>query len=381
MLKHHGIYRKELELWEATALLVPIGAGILGIPYAVSQVGLFVGLIYIFTLGALMMGLNLLVGEVMVRTKGNLQLVGLANKYLGKGGEVLMSILAYLMLFGALVVYIIGIGESLAAVFPGSAFIWSFVFFIINTILVATGLRTIKKAELLLIAAVLLVVIGIAAISAPHITVAHYTYTNLAALLLPYGIVLFAFHSTTSVPEAHSLLLHKPKKFKKAIIFSTCIGAFIYTLFAIAVVGVTGPSTTQIATIGLGESIGPVMIVIGNIFAVLAMATSSLMVGVSLRDSFIWDLHMPKWISTSLVCGVPFIIFLLGLRQFIAAIDIVGGVFGSIELVLLILIYWRAKHLGDLPVGKYRLHHTALLAALLFAAFAVGAIYSVIKLF
>jgi len=123
------------------------------------------------------------------------------------------------------------------------------------------------------------------------------------------------------------------------------------------------------------------MVWVGNIFAVFAMGASFLMVGVALRDSFVWDFKFPKGIASFFVCGVPIVIFLLGLRQFIAAVDIVGGVFGSIELLLLVLIYWRAKSLGDLPVGKYKLHHTALLAALLFLAFSFGAIYSVVKLF
>ncbi len=379
--KHHGIFRGDLTLWEATALLVPIGAGVLGIPYAVAQVGLIVGLFYIVILGFLMMGMNLLVGEVLVRTKGEKQLVGLAKKYLGNGGEVLMSLISYLMLFGALVVYIIGVGESLAVLFRGGAFFWSIVFSIIGSVLIFVGLRTIKKVELFLILSVLLVVFVIAIFSAPHVVVEHVRYTNFASLLFPYGVILFAFHGTTSVPEAHSLLLHKPELFKKALIYSILVGILIYIIFASVVVGVTGLNTTQIATIGLGNAVGPVMVWVGNLFAVLAMGSSFLMVGVALRDSFVWDLKFPKGIASAFVCGVPIIIFLLGLRQFIAAVDIVGGVFGSIELLLLLLIYWRAKSLGDLPTGKYSLHHTALLAALLFLAFSVGAAYSVVKLF
>jgi hypothetical protein len=61
--------------------------------------------------------------------------------------------------------------------------------------------------------------------------------------------------------------------------------------------------------------------------------------------------------------------------------DFVGGVFISLTMFLVILIYWRAKQKGDLPVGKYRLHHTTLLIALLVLALTGGALYSIIKLF
>ena len=52
----------------------------------------------------LLMALNLLVGEVVARTTGEFQLVGLARKYLGKWGGYFMTVLNYLMAFGILVV-------------------------------------------------------------------------------------------------------------------------------------------------------------------------------------------------------------------------------------------------------------------------------------
>ena len=74
-------------------------------------------------------------------------------------------------------------------------------------------------------------------------------------------------------------------------------------------------------------------------------------------------------------------IFLLGVRHFIVAIDIVGGVFISLEMLLMLLIYWRAKQRKDWEPGKYRLHHTTFLAIVLLLALSIGAVYSVIKLF
>ena len=78
---------------------------------------------------------------------------------------------------------------------------------------------------------------------------------------------------------------------------------------------------------------------------------------------------------------MPFVIFLLGVRHFIAAIDVIGGVFVSLEMLLLLLIYWRAKQLGHWQPGKYRLHHTALIGATLLLALLIGVVYSVGKLF
>ena len=67
-----GIFRKRLTLFQSVALITggTIGAGVLSIPYAVSKVGLTIGLFYIVSLGLLMIGLNLLLGEVVSETKG-----------------------------------------------------------------------------------------------------------------------------------------------------------------------------------------------------------------------------------------------------------------------------------------------------------------------
>ncbi|MBT3419335.1 MAG: hypothetical protein HN726_00475 [Candidatus Magasanikbacteria bacterium] len=382
-VKHHGIFRRHMSFWQAVTFITSgtIGAGVLGIPYAVAKVGIPLGLLYIVVIGLLMIGLNLMVGEIAVRTKSKLQLVGFAKKYLGGVGEVLMTVLVYIMLFGVLMVYIIGEGETLSALLGGSAIVWSTLFFICGSLLIYIGLRTIKTVEFILSIGILVVVMLVAAFSAPHIQMGHIGYTNLINVFVPYGVLLFAFHGTTAIPETYALVKEKRNVFKKAIIVGGIINIIIYALFAVVVVGVTGMSSTEIATIGLGEAIGPVMFVLGNIFAILAMGTSFIMAGLALRDSMQWDFKIGHTTATALVCIVPFIFFLAGLRGFITAIDIVGGVFMSLEMLLVILIYYQAKKQGD--VGKKSLHlkFTTPIAVLLVVALTIGAAYSVWQIF
>lgn len=383
LVEHQGIFHRRLNLFQAVSLIVAatIGAGVFGIPYAVSRVGLPIGLTYIVILGLLMMGLHLMLGEVATRTKEHMQLVGLARKYLGRTGEWLMTLLFYLSMFGVLVIYIIGEGEALSALFGFTPFFWSIVFFAVASFLIFIGLRTIKTVEFILTLLILFVVLVIAWFSAGHIQIDHVKYFDLAYLLFPYGVILFAFHGTNSIPEAHRVLSNSEKNFKWAIIISGIISIIVYSLFAFVVVGVTGLDTTEIATIGLGQKLGNYIFIFGNIFAVLAMGSSFLMAGLSLRDSLRWDYKLPTWLSSLVVGLVPLIIFLAGLNHFIVAIDIVGGVFVSLEMITIILIYWRAKTKGDLEPPVYKLHHTLPLAAILLLALVFGAIYSVVKLF
>jgi len=343
--KHHGIFRKELSLLEATSLIISgtIGAGILGLPFALQHLGAPLAVLSLFVFGALTIFLNLLLGRLAEKAGRPLQLVGLAKHYLGRTGEILMSVVMYATLFGVLTIYIIGAGEALQGLFGGDALGWSTIFFAVASILVFLGLRTLKKTELFLSLGILLVVLLLSFVSAGHIDREYLVAANPFAALFPYGVLIFALHGTTSIPEAYSLLPHNVRAFRKAVVMAGISTVIVYMLFVVTVIGVTGPLTTPVATIGLGEKVGPVVHVLANVFAILAMSTSFLMGSLALRDSLVWDWKVSRVTSSLFVCTVPFIIFMLGLRQFTAAIDVVGGWFMTIE-ILLILAMALAAH-------------------------------------
>jgi tyrosine-specific transport protein len=80
----------EFKQWfMASAMLIgtTIGAGFLAIPYVVSKSGFFVGLFYLVFLGLIILYLNLAVGEIGLRTQGQHQLTGYAQRYLGVWGK------------------------------------------------------------------------------------------------------------------------------------------------------------------------------------------------------------------------------------------------------------------------------------------------------
>ena len=383
LVQYEGVFRERMSLIEGAALITSgtIGAGVLGIPFVVATVGVWIGMVYIITLGCLMMGLNLLIGELAIRTGEPLQLVGLARRYLGPWGARLMTVLMYALLFGVLNVYIIGEGETLAALFGGSSFAWSLGFFVVVTCLIALGMRTVKTIEVALSFGILFVLLAIIFFSTPHITLPYWQHSDITLLLFPYGVLLFAFHGTTAIPEAHALLRNRDTAFRKAIIMASTICMIVYALFALVVVGVTGPETTEIATIGLGYALGPAVLIFGNVFAALAMGTGFLMAGLALRDSLQWDMKLGAKPATMLATGVPLLLFLLGIRQFIATIDLVGGIVMSMEMLLILLIYWKAKQRKTVAPGPVMLRHTPLLIAALILAFSVGIVYSFMKLF
>ncbi|MBP9761181.1 MAG: hypothetical protein KBD15_03000 [Candidatus Magasanikbacteria bacterium] len=381
---HNGVFKKQLSLAQAVALIVSstIGAGVLGIPYAVAKVGLIPGIIYILVLGFLMTGFHLLLGSICANTGEKMHLAGLAERYLGQWGKKLMTVLFYSMLFGALVIYLIGIGQSLAAVFGGNAQHWSLIFFVLATILLFIGIHAIKSIELLLTLGIFAIVVCITAWSIPYATFEAWKQVSWVSLFFPYGIILFALHGSNSIPEAYTLLKEKkPHIFRQAIIISGLLITLVYIIFTTIVVGVTGNETTEIATIGLGRTVGNNMHIFGNLFALIALATSYIAVGLSLSDSLFWDYKMPRLWSRLLVSFIPLAIFAFGITSFIQAIDIVGGIFVSLEMLLILAIY--RKMIKQKKQGTLRLllkHSTGLFCVVLLAL-CVGAVYSIITLF
>src|SRR3989339_1824851 len=130
IILHQGVYKKPVSIGDAVFMItgMTIGAGVLGVPYVVAQVGLKIGIAYILILGLVMLSLNLMLGEIAVRTKESLQISGLVGKYLGKWPKYFINILIVFGAYGALLAYVAGEGQALSALFGGNPVVWSVVF-------------------------------------------------------------------------------------------------------------------------------------------------------------------------------------------------------------------------------------------------------------
>lgn len=367
---------KSLSFFEAVAVMLGsvIGAGILGLPFAVAKVGWFIGLIYIATLGVLVMGLNLMLGEITLRTKEPMQLAGLAGKYLGRRGKTIMAAVTLFSSFGALLAYLIGEGEVLRGFFGGTAFFWSLLFWLVSSFFVYLGLSFVKKVDILLTLIILGIVLLISFISAPQIKLPHLSTVSFKNILLPFGVILFALQGASAIPQVKEILPSSQKRMKAAIVAASLVVISVYILFTTAVLGVTGKETTEVATLGLGKKLGASVLILANLFALFAMGTCFLNISLSLKRVFIWDFKVPRFWAWFLTAIIPLILFLFGLRSFIDTIDVVGSVFGSLSAILIIMIYWRAKQKGDLTPHRFRLHHTLLLSVLIIIVFAIASI-------
>lgn len=343
---HKGIFKPAATVADAVFMItgMTIGAGILAIPYVVAQVGLAIGLFYIIVLGTLTLLLNLMIGEIAINTNEPLQLVGFAGKYLGRAAKYFLSLVFIVSAFGSLLVYIIGEGTALSTLFGGEPFYWSIFFWSVGSFIVWGGLRRIKAVDKLFGSIVMLIILGLCIFLIPKFDVTQLFYFNGSRLWLPLGVVLFALNGTSAIAEAHALLPNRNRDFKKALIIGTIIPIILYILFAVAVVGFTGQNTTEIATVGLGRTLGPMVSFFANVFAALAMCTGFIGLGTALRETLVWDHKLNDWLAVFLIATVPLMLFLFGFRNFIIILDVIGTVAIASETILMAAIYFKVRN-------------------------------------
>lgn len=379
---HHGVFKPVATVTEAVFMItgMTIGAGVLGIPYVVAQVGLKAGLLYIFGLGIVMLFLNLMIGEIAVRTRENLQLPGYAGKYLGTWAKFLLTFTVVLSSTGALLAYVVGEGRIWAALLGGDPAIWSVIFWVLGSLVVWRGLQAAKKVQRIFSLLVILIIAGLSFYFLPHVSAVNFSYFNPTQIFLPYGVILFALHASPAIAEAHALLPGSQRHFRRALIIGTLIPIVLYMLFAAAVVGVMGLNTTEVATIGLGEKFGPAVLIFANLFAAFAMGTGFIGLGIAFKQTLTWDYKVNNFLATLLVITAPICLFALGIRSFVTVLDVAGGLFIGIEAALMVMVYWRAKKIGDLPAPRYKLDWAWLMMIPVLLVFTAATVFSVFKL-
>jgi len=364
-----------------------IGAGVLGIPYVVSQAGLLTGIFDLLLIGALVLIIYMLYGEVTLRTKGIHQLTGYAEKYLGKIGKTIASVSMIIGAYGALIAYIIGIGISKQAIFGGSSLGFSIGFFVIGSLIVYSGIKGLEKSEVILTTLIIICVVLICGFGISKVDPANLKSFDLTKLLVPYGVILFAYMGTSAIPEMREELIKNKKSLKKSIFMGMLIPVIVYIAFTIIVVGIVGTSgfnsldsNQRIATIAIGQYVGKHMFIFGNLFALCGMIASFIVSAVALMEMFEYDLKKTKNQAFLFTLIIPFIISVTNLTSFIQVIGISGVIIGGINGTLIVLMHKKAQTKGDRK-PEYSIKAGLLLRTVVIILFMVGIIHKLFSLF
>jgi len=365
----------------ATAVLVGtmVGVGVFGIPFAFAKAGFWVGFLFLIFIGFITLLMNLMYGEIVLRTHEEHQITGYTEKYLGFWFKRAIFFSMALGLYSALLAYIVIAGDFLnnifSSVFYASPTTYSLVFFIVLSVLVITGIRRISWIELFLVCLFVVVILLIFGVGFNKIDAVNFSGIQKEFWFLPYGVLLFAFAGFSSIPIQRSILNGQENDLKKSIMLAVVLTGALYLLFAVTVVGISGSITSPDAISGLYEFLGGKIIFLGSLFGILAVSTSFLMLGSAFLDMFHLDYSVPRKLAWLLVLAPPLVLFLGGLRTFIDIISLAGSVAIGLEGIVLTFVYIKSKSKGD-RVPEYSLELPKFFYYLLIFMFGAGIVYA-----
>jgi len=353
-----------------------VGAGIFGIPYVAVRAGFWTGMLVILVLGLAALVVHLLTGEVALRSNKCHQLAGYAEQYLGKKGKYLMATSLVIGVYGAMVAYTIGVSQSLVSIFGGSPWLWATIFYIIMAVVLFGSIKTLGRSELIFesIKFFAFIIIICLLFFSKYFSAQHFVGFTWDKLLLPYGVVLFAYIGTAAIPELREEMKKCKILTKRAIIIGSIIPIIMYALFTAAVIGMTGGATTEIATIGLADMVGSFGYVVLHIFAILAMASSFVALGYALKQSYHVDFKLPRSESWLLTMAIPAALIMIGTTSFISTLQIAGAFAGGIAGITVVMMHAEAKKGSERnPEYKVRINWVGYGALILL--FSIGVLY------
>lgn len=360
----------------AIAVLIgtTIGAGIFGLPYAITQVGFGAGIAYLLILGAMILLLNLIYGEVILRTPGDHQLTGYAKIYLGQLGKLLASLALLIGLYGALWAYLLKIGEFAALISNRPHdLLFSLIFFCLASLAILIGLRAVSLLELILVSLMLLFIFILATVGLPHMSSTNFQFSifNSQFVFFPYGIILFALTGYSAIPEMEEVLRQDHGQLKKAILAGTLIPILVYLIFVFVIVGIAGPLTSEDAISGLRLFLPNWVVRFGAGLGILTMSTSFLSLGYVLREVWFRDFRLPKPSALILALLPPLVLFLLGTKSFLMILEITGALTGGLSGLLIIALFLQAKTAGQ-QTPAYSLNVPKIILGILGLIFILG---------
>ena len=378
----------KLTLYEAAAIIVGanIGSGILGLAYSSRKAGWPILVLWLIVAGVFTTFSMLYVAETALRTKKPLQLPGLAQKYVGKLGSVLIFISVCANSIGCMVAYTTGSGNILCTLLGLPNWAGSLLFTVPCVLVVWLGLKATGLWEKFMSTGmvVLLAVIVLASFLSGKADVSRAIYSDWTYAVPLLSSAIFCYIAQYAVPELARGMRHIPKKLPVAIVAGMFVTGILLAVVPLAVLSLTGADdVTEVATLAWGHALGTWALYTANIFALCAMMTSYWAVGGSMLTNIV-DMfklkneHDTKTRLIAIICTVlpPFILAYGGFVSFVDAIGWAGTFGGVIMSIIPVLMVNKARKEGDIePEWKCGWYANPLIQGIIIVVFSLAAIY------
>jgi tyrosine-specific transport protein len=334
-----------------------IGVGILGLPYALSKSG-FLGGTAILFLGAFFSYLTAMyIVKLVYLQSSEVSLYTIFRRYLGRNTSYLALAGMLISSYGAMIAYPIAIGEMMHSLLNLPYWLGAGLFIVLITFLLTLKAGHSNRINALVTVLLLVLLVWVMLRATPSITLENYLFFKPSRMLDAWGIVIFAFAGHLVIPSVIYAIKAKPRQGALVIKSGFWAVAILYFFFFAVSLDIMGQEVTAVATLGLSKNLSPALSTVGQLFAILAILTSSYGVGISLKLTFEDKLKVNSSYAIPLII-VPVILFSTylgseGGEAFSNVLNIAGGI-GSALYVGLIpsIIVLKLSKIYRFPLGQ-----------------------------
>lgn len=335
-----------------------IGAGCLGTAYSARLAGFPVITFWLIVSCILTTISMVYVAETALRTRKMIQLPGLALRYTGPVGKVLIFIAVILNSFSCLIAYINGSGNIFNQLLGIPNWVGTFLFLIPAGLVTWFGLKAVGMAGKYMssIMTVLIIILCGASIINKNADASRLFVQNWKYAVPIFNVAAFSYIGQYLVPDFARGLSHDPKKLAPSLFIGQGVSAFLLILIPLGCFIIApADQLTEVATIGWGQALGLWALFTANIFALVAMFTSFCPITQTLVSNIVdfFKLKSDSDVKTRLpimlvVIAIPLILVLGGFVGFVDAIYFSGTFAAAIMAILPVFMVNKARKTGDL---------------------------------
>lgn len=315
-----------------------VGAGVLGLPYAASKVGLLLALGIL----SMVMLLMLFTAFIVLRLSaelGGAQMSTIAQSFLGKAGGWIMYISITIMGFGAFLAYIAGVGSICTSLFGVNETFGAILFWVLASSIVFLGLEASGKIELIMGFVLFSLFIGFTVMLLPHASFENALYVDFGGIFSMVGVAIFAFGFHTVIPDVYRGI-GDYKKTKKILVMAFLIPTVVYAVFMVVFLLTFGKNTPQVATQGLEAIYHKMGNIVGNALPLIAITTSYIGMGLAQQSNSTEFLGLKKPTAWALTVILPIIVYLAGVKNFADVLAFAGNTGDMIAFIVLPILIW-----------------------------------------
>lgn len=348
-----------------------IGLGVFALPYIFVKSGYFF-IFWLFFWFLAFFILHLIWGEILLQSKENHNLPGLASVYLTPKLKHLVWFSDFFGLLGVFLVYFIALVKFWHLIFPEvSPFFIKLIFAFFNIYFILKDVSIFAKLETALGLAIGLIFVLISFNLLPS-----FDFNNIKIALsqgsepiLPYGVILFALAGTSALPLVYDLIGKNKKSYLKINFYSLLFIVILYLIYVFSVVGSVGFGVSE-------ESLESLVPYLPKLFLILAIVLVTLNItfvdmAFYLKRGLIFDYNLSPKVANFLVTLSVFLLIFLRANEIIPIINFVSSIFLGFNLLVTCLIYLNLKEKLYFKISKY-------LVIILILVFVFGIVYELL---